>query len=256
MAAMMVWLSAGAGCGHSAAGDPTDVSGKTDDVGTVLDLAQIKDVGALGTSGSINYTGAPRYTGGRLQLKVGQMLVITNEIDTQMHPVIVVADAALTELLKVVGFNANGAPWSSLATAQFPVPKDGTYWVLYGEASLAKVTLNNTYDILYGAGAACVDQTEAGPHCYSGTCDEDGHCAQSRPRATCLVPEDCTSGRCGTDLACEWLNLGDACQHPFDCPTTVCTGGVCGCVPQGQAPSDPLKPQECCSSGTNLNICT
>jgi hypothetical protein len=254
MAGMMIWLSAGVGCGHSAAGDPTDVSGKADGVGTVLNPGQIADVGTLGPSVSLKYSGAQRYTGGRLQLKMGQLVGITNEIDAQMRPVVVVADAALTELVRVVGTNANGAPSTSLATVQFPVPKDGTYWLLYGEASRTTVTLNATYDILVGAGAACVDETDKGLHCYSGSCDEE-HCAQSSPRFPCLVPEDCTSGKCGTDLKCEFLNLGDACQHPLDCTTTLCTGGVCSCVPKGEKPSDPLKPEECCSSATILDTC-
>jgi hypothetical protein len=251
----VICLMGAAGCSHPATAALIGGSDKADDVGTMLGSGDIADVGSLSPMASLEYTAKSLYMGGRLDLQAGQMLAVTNEIDAVAKPVIVIADGSLNELVKQVGSaivegpNAN----TSIANVQFPVPSSGSYWLLFGEAKRKNATLNTVFKVMLGAHSVCAQDDD----CYTAGCDADlMTCAQSPPRATCLKAEDCSSGKCGTDHACEFLMQGDVCQHPSDCPTSVCPGGFCGCVPKGEKPSDPLKPQECCSSGTTLGVCT
>jgi hypothetical protein len=233
-----------AACSGGAPGEATSADDQAEVAnGATLTMNQIHDVGSLTArkNDKLSYTGKPRYIGARIKGTKGTLLSASNEIDKEEFPVIVVADDQLHVLAHVEGATISGAPGTSSAFLEFPLPHDGTYWLLYSEAHRLGNALNTFFSVTSGAHASCHGDDD----CHSRHCVAHA-CAESHPTDTCLEDADCTSNKCATDdLRCQFLSLGDACSNSSDCTTDLCEKNMCACVASGQPASEP---QQCCSS--------
>jgi hypothetical protein len=226
---------------------PDVPEGKGD--GTVkVQPIQINDTHDVLGAHTIAYTGHPRYTGAWFMAKRGDLLMANSFIAQEITPVIVITDENLTVLDKIVGTTLTGAPNTSEAFVQFPIPADGKYWLLFGEAHRTPRDIQTGATLLVPAGHACHSADE----CMSSRC-EGGTCLLTKPGAgnqLCVNDSDCTTGKCNESLACAFASLGDPCEDGPDCSSTVCsTDHKCTCLEAGHVISPSANPVVCCSQG-------
>ena len=230
-------LLLGVGCsgsGIATGGDDDEVDdGKADGVATKLQPVQIKDLGSLSlfVNHTISYSGNPRYIGAKVHVAKGEEIDLANTINSEVFPVVVIADSTLTELVSVTGETITGSPNFASAFATLVAPADGEYWMLFGEASRKPFKLVASVTLEDRSGATCSN----GDSCVSFRCVA-GHCDVSHPTEGCLANSDCTSGKCETaEHVCQFISSGDACNpgDNSDCEQGLCNNGVCGCWPDG-----------------------
>jgi hypothetical protein len=164
----------------------------------------------------------------------GDLLTANSEIDQEITPVIVVTDENMAVLTKIDGGTLTGAPNTSEAFLQFPIPADGKYWLLFGEANRTARDIHTGASLLMPAGHSC----HSGPDdCLSARCD-NGTCALSKPGGgdqQCVNNSDCTTGQCDNALVCAFAPLGGACTGNDDCVSSLCDHGACSCLAKGTA---------------------
>jgi hypothetical protein len=244
--ATVLVLSVAACASNTGEGD-LDTVGPTDEnltVGATLTMAQIHEIHGvtLGKSAKVSYTGQPRYLGVRVHAAKGTRLEADAEINQEVFPVAVIADAKLKVLAAVRGFTITGAPGTSNVFADVIAPSEGTFWLLYGEASRKPFEMKIGARVRQSAASACNTNGD----CISDACTK-GKCALGKPFQDCLKDTDCTTAKCDPDgNECAPLPLGAACKSDDDCESTFCDAGKCFCFPAGH-PLPASQSNECCS---------